>query len=246
MLPYMGLLGAILLTQAGGLAAQEAVPRKARPSTTPKDSPVREQWQAAGERGAVVAGGAEAVEAGLEILKAGGNAADAAAATLLALAVTDAHLYCFGGEVPILVHDAARGTVEVIAGQGGAPKLATREAFADHGGIPVEGLLPAAVPGAPDAILTLLDRAGTKRFEEIAAPTLKILDRAEFPWHQDFARTLGIMIAAEETIARPTHRPPPRIRRILPRPHRPRSRRLVAPGRRLPPLRRPRPPHHPH
>src|SRR5205807_330602 len=79
------------------------------------------EWSAAGKNGAVAAGGAGAVEAGLELLKAGGNAADAAAATILALSVTDSNAFCFGGEVPILVYDAKRGVVEVLCGQGAAP-----------------------------------------------------------------------------------------------------------------------------
>ena len=46
-------------------------------------------WQAASKRGAVAAGGADAVAAGIEILEQDGNAADAAAGTILALNVTD-------------------------------------------------------------------------------------------------------------------------------------------------------------
>src|SRR5438132_12019914 len=64
--------------------------------------------EAAGSQGAVSAGGAEAVAAGLEILKRGGNAADAGTATILALSVTDSGGFCFGGEVPIIVYDARR------------------------------------------------------------------------------------------------------------------------------------------
>ena len=72
-----------------------------------EDAPTdRGDWQAEGHSGAVTAGGREAVAAGLEILKSGGNAADAAAATILALSVTDSRSFCFGGEVPILVYDA--------------------------------------------------------------------------------------------------------------------------------------------
>src|SRR6266540_4843431 len=87
-------------------------------------------WSASGKRGAVAAGGAEAVAAGMEVLKAGGNAIDAAVATILALSVTDSSAFCFGGEVPILVYDAKRRVVEVLCGQGAAPRLATRERFA--------------------------------------------------------------------------------------------------------------------
>src|SRR5262245_38640761 len=70
-------------------------------------------WHAIGSHGAVAAGGQEAVDAGIRILKGGGNAADGAAATILALSVTDATSFCFGGEVPILAYDAKRGVVEV-------------------------------------------------------------------------------------------------------------------------------------
>src|SRR5262245_38945405 len=103
-------------------------------------------WKASGTHGAVAAGGQAAVDAGITILKAGGNAADAAAATILALSVTDSGSFCFGGEVPIVIYDAKRGTVEVLCGLGAAPRLATQEHFA-KGGIPGKGVEPAAVPG---------------------------------------------------------------------------------------------------
>lgn len=133
-------------------------------------------------------------------LEGGGNAVDAAAATILALIVTDANSFCFGGEVPILIHDAKRGTVERIASQGAAPRLTTREYFRTHGGkIPLEGIEAATAPAALDAIPTALDRSGTRSFAEIAAPTLTILDRGERPWHRDLATTIRRLIAAEAT-----------------------------------------------
>jgi gamma-glutamyltranspeptidase/glutathione hydrolase len=154
-------------------------------------------WQASGHKGAVAAGGPEAVEAGIEILRGGGNAADAAVATILALSVTDSRSFCFGGEVPILVYDARRQVVEVVCGQGVAPRLATREYFAAHGGIPGSGVEAAAVPGALGACLTTLDRYGTRTFAEVAAPTLRLLDRHSQPWHADLAQTLRRLIEAE-------------------------------------------------
>src|SRR6266404_1382746 len=114
------------------------VTRLAQPITALADEELPGS-EATGTNGAVSAGGAEAVAAGLEILKGGGNAADAAAATILALSVTDSGGFCFGGEVPIIVYDARRRVVEVLAGQGAAPRLATREYFATRGGIPGKG-----------------------------------------------------------------------------------------------------------
>ncbi|MFO0959734.1 MAG: gamma-glutamyltransferase [Isosphaeraceae bacterium] len=189
---------AVLLVSATTQAI--AQDRTARPTRPPRgeDLPT---WQATGMKGAVVAGGSEATSAGLEVLQAGGNAADAAVATLLALTVTDAHLACFGGEVPILIYDAATGSIDVIAGQGAAPALATREHFTSTGSgrIPLRGIEPAAVPGYLDACLTALDRRGTMTFARVAAPTLKLLDRGEYPWHADLAKTLRIVCDAEKS-----------------------------------------------
>src|SRR5262245_32154380 len=124
-------------------------------------------WHGSGTNGAVAAGGQEAVAAGIRILKDGGNAADGGAATILALSVSDATSFCFGGEVPILVYDAKRGVVEVIAGQGAAPRLATQQHFDTSAGIPARGVESAAVPAALDAVLTLLDRYGTMTFSQV-------------------------------------------------------------------------------
>ena len=164
----------------------------------------RTDWQAEGTHGAVAAGGRDAVAAGLEILKQGGNAADSAAATILALSVTDWRSFCFGGEVPILVYDATRQGVTVIAGQGAAPRLATLEHFKGPGGIPARGIEAAAVPAALDACLTLLDRFGTMTFTQVIAPTQALLHQPArpLPWHADFARTLEILVDAEASAPR--------------------------------------------
>src|SRR5262249_52821516 len=64
--------------------------------------------------------------------------------------------------------------------------------------IPGEGLTPAAVPGALDAIVTLLKRHGTRTFGEVAAPALALLDKHEEPWHADLARTIRRLVEAEK------------------------------------------------
>jgi gamma-glutamyltranspeptidase/glutathione hydrolase len=155
-------------------------------------------WQGQGRQGAVSAGGAGSVAAGIEILKAGGNAADGAAATLLALSVTDHTQFCFGSEVPILHFDAKSGAIEVIAGMGTAPKLATLEHFERRGGIPRSGLSAAAVPASLDATCILLARHGTMSFERVVGPTLRLLDRDPQGWRADLARNLRRMVEAEK------------------------------------------------
>jgi len=156
-------------------------------------------WRASGQQGAVVAGGAEAADAALRILRHG-NAADATVAALLVLSVTDSRNFCFGGEVPILFYDAKREAVEVLCGQGVAPALATLEYFQEHKGGRIPGSgdpTTAAVPGALDACLTLLDRHGTATFAEAARPALELLDRHESGWQADLAKTVRRLIEAE-------------------------------------------------
>ncbi|MGP0066410.1 MAG: gamma-glutamyltransferase family protein [Isosphaeraceae bacterium] len=179
----------------GVVEAQEGGGVPVPPPTAPRYA----DWEAVGTQGAVTAGGRDATAAGIEILKRGGNAADAAAATILALSVTDSRSFCFGGEVPIMIYDARTKRVTVIAGQGVAPRLATREEFVRRGGIPLKGIEAAAVPAALDACLTLLDRFGTMTLTQVVTPTRRILGRPSRRelWHADFARTLETLVAAE-------------------------------------------------
>lgn len=140
---------------------------------------------AAGSKGIVVSGKAAATAAGIEILEQGGNAADAGAATLLALAVTSVGAFCIGGEVPLLIYTAADKNVRVLAGQGGAPRDPKAiEWYLEHG-IPGGEVKAAAVPAAVDAIVTLLGRYGTRSFAEVVEPTLKILDSGGPTWYID-------------------------------------------------------------
>jgi gamma-glutamyltranspeptidase/glutathione hydrolase len=182
---------------AADLAIGQDTSKVASPSPAGPRAGPRARWQASGHTGAVAAGGLAAVEAGLEILKSGGNATDAAVAVILALSVTDATSFCFGGEVPILIYGAWTRDVTVIAGQGAAPRLATRQHFAARGAIPNRGIEAAAVPAALDACLTALDRFGTMTFSQVVAPTLRLLDRGRVAWHADLARTLRELAAAE-------------------------------------------------
>ncbi|WP_189781220.1 gamma-glutamyltransferase family protein [Streptomyces capitiformicae] len=107
--------------------------------------------------------------AGMATLEAGGNAFDAAAATGFVLQVVEPHLNGPGGDVPILLFDAASGRTQVICGQGPMPRAATPAAFRTLGlpRIPGSGLLPATVPGAFGAWLRLLEEHGTMRLGQV-------------------------------------------------------------------------------
>src|SRR5512141_909942 len=134
------------------------------------------QHAASGSKGMVVSGRAAATAAGIRMLEQGGNAADAGAATLLALSVTQVGAFCIGGEVPVLIYDAARKDVKVLSGQGAAPLDPKAIDWYLQNGIPGGEVRAAPVPAALDLIVTLLKRNGTRTFSEIAEPTLAILD----------------------------------------------------------------------
>jgi len=106
--------------------------------------------------------------------------ADAAATTMLVQTVVEARLFCFGSEVPIIVYDSDRDVVEVIVGLGAAPQLATRQWFVENRDGVIQGrgdIANCVVPGFLDAVLTLLDRYGTRSFAECSKPMLAELKR---------------------------------------------------------------------
>jgi gamma-glutamyltranspeptidase/glutathione hydrolase len=140
---------------------------------------------AAGSRGVIVSGKPAATAAGIKILEQGGNAADAGAATLLALSVTSVGAFCVGGEIPILVYSADQKNVKLLEGQGEAPRDPKAIAWYMKNGIPDGDVKAAAVPGTIDVVVTLLKLYGTKSFEQVVQPTLAILDAGGPTWYID-------------------------------------------------------------
>jgi gamma-glutamyltranspeptidase / glutathione hydrolase len=140
---------------------------------------------ASGNHGVIVSGKPAATAAGIKILEQGGNAADAGAATLLALSVTYVGAFCVGGEIPILVYSADQKTVKLLEGQGEAPRDPKAITWYMKNGIPDGDVKAAAVPSTIDAVVTLLKLYGTKSFQEVVQPTLAILDAGGPIWYID-------------------------------------------------------------
>jgi gamma-glutamyltranspeptidase/glutathione hydrolase len=156
-------------------------------------------WRGSGKGGAVAAGREEAVAAGLTLLEQGGNAADAAAATLLALAVTDYGLFAMGGEVPLLIYDARKREVKVLCGLGRAPLDPEAIKWYYENGIPSGGDMKSApTPGAVDLCVTLLKLYGTRSFEQAVTPVLELLDAGGEDWYPRLAITLRKLVEAEQ------------------------------------------------
>ncbi len=108
------------------------------------------------------------------VLERGGNAFDAAVAGGFVLQVVEPHLNGPGGEVPILLWSERLGQTQAIKGQGVAPAEASAEAFRRLGfeQVPGIGMLPATVPGAFGAWMTMLREHGTWSLAEVLAPAI--------------------------------------------------------------------------
>lgn len=123
-------------------------------------------------------------EAGVHILRAGGNAFDAAVAAALAEGVLNPHMHTFGGELSALAYSATDNKVFSINGNTVAPKAATIEWFQqnDIKLIPASGVLSAGPCAAPDAFISVLQRFGTCSFAQVVESALELAESG-FPMH---------------------------------------------------------------
>lgn len=123
-----------------------------------------------------------AAEAGVSILKKGGNALDAAIATSLALSVVEPMSTGIGGDAFLLYRCAADGQIYGVNGSGRCPENLTFDALRARGidGIPTHGLPSVTVPGAIDAFAEVLERHGTRSLAEVLEPAIHYAD-AGFP-----------------------------------------------------------------
>ena len=145
-----------------------------------------------GTKGCVTTSNYLATTAGFEILVAGGNAFDAAAATGLALHVVEPHMNGIGGEAPALVYSSRQKKVFAISGQGTAPAAATPQFFLDQGIelIPGDGFLPATVPASFDVWVTLLAKFGTMSLQRVLTPAIRLAERG-FPVYPTLERNIN-------------------------------------------------------
>jgi gamma-glutamyltranspeptidase/glutathione hydrolase len=127
-----------------------------------------------GTRGMVAAEHPLEAIAGFEILKAGGNAFDAAAAVFYMTTVVEQHQAGMGGDAFILAYVADRDRVTFINGTGPAPERATIAFYAEQGGIPDAGPLSTDVPGAVGGFDLMLRQYGTMSYSDIVALAVKV------------------------------------------------------------------------
>jgi gamma-glutamyltranspeptidase len=124
-----------------------------------------------GRNGAVGANHPLATQAGLDTLRAGGNAVDAAVAIALALGVVEPMMSGLGGDGFYHVHIAATDDALVYNGTGPAPLAATPSAFPD--GMALRGPRSASVPGSLAALGAMHAAHGRLGWDRLAAPAIE-------------------------------------------------------------------------
>ena len=126
-----------------------------------------------GRRGMVCTGNPLAAQAGLEILKMGGNAIDAAIATAAALTVVEPTANGIGSDAFALVW--VKGELYGLNASGYSPAAMTLEALQERGykEMPVLGMLPVTVPGTPAGWAELSKRFGKLPFEALMEPAAR-------------------------------------------------------------------------
>ncbi|MCC7255882.1 MAG: gamma-glutamyltransferase [Dokdonella sp.] len=115
-----------------------------------------------------------ATQVGLDVLKRGGSAVDAAIAANAALGLMEPVSNGVGGDLFAIVWDAKTKKLYGYNGSGRSPKSLTLAWFKEHGysAIPPLGPLPVSVPGAVDGWFALHGRFGKLPMKDVLAPTI--------------------------------------------------------------------------
>jgi len=167
-------LAAVAVTVLAGLVGS-AVPATA--AYPPPKVPT-----AVGYGGAVSTVDPDATRIGLEVLRSGGNAVDAAVAAAAALGVTEPYSAGIGGGGFFVYYDASTRRVQTIDGRETAPQAFTETVFTE-GGVTIpfpEAMtsgLSVGVPGTPETWDTALDRWGTRSLRQSLRPASRLARR---------------------------------------------------------------------
>ncbi|MFF2654610.1 gamma-glutamyltransferase [Streptomyces sp. NPDC058045] len=149
--------------------------------------------------------------AGLQVLRDGGSAVDAAIAVNATLGVVYPHMTGPGGDAFWLIHDAATGSVQALNGSGRSGAAATRDFYTSKGltEIPSRGPLAAVtVPGAVDSWCTAHERHGRL--------PLSALLRAAIDYARDGFPVCDSYAACASDVAEVLHAHPLTSRTLMP------------------------------
>ncbi len=129
---------------------------------------------AMGRRGMIATSQPLASSAGLDVLRHGGNAVDAAVTAAAVLSVVEPAMTGLGGDLFAIVHDGRTGRLAGLnaSGRTGREAAPDRLLRAGHSRVPARGPLSVTVPGAVDGWSELLARHGTLALAEALAPAI--------------------------------------------------------------------------
>lgn len=154
---------------------------------------------ATGTQGAVVSVDQRATQIGIEVLKAGGNAVDAAVATAAALGVTDPFSAGVGGGGFMVIYQPDRGTVVTLDGREEAPAATLPDLFRDPDNVTGEPLpffpnrissgRAVGVPGTPLNWATAVARYGTRSLADLLQPAIALAETG-FTVDETFAQQI--------------------------------------------------------
>ena len=154
---------------------------------------------------------------GLDILKRGGNAVDAAIAMAAVLNVTEPHMTGIGGDAFAMIDSSKTKTLQALNASGRAPRALTVDHFASRkmATMAMTGMEPITVPGAFDGWITLLDKHGTMKLADLLAPAIgyaeegfPVADTTSADWAPEVAK-LKTTPAASSTYLVNGGAPPP-------------------------------------
>src|SRR6202030_550728 len=133
----------------------------------------------------------------IEVLRAGGTAADAAVAASALLAVIEPQSTGIGGDCFALVQPRGEGKIVAYNGSGRAPKAATAEWYLERNmrAIPLTSAHSVSIPGAIDAWATILRDHGKLGLDALLQPAIKaaeegyvVAPRIAFDWKNGFEK----------------------------------------------------------
>jgi gamma-glutamyltranspeptidase/glutathione hydrolase len=183
------------------IAAVAAPPATVAPVVRPAVRPAA--LASAPRRAAIASSHPLATAAGFEVLRAGGNAFDAAVAISAALAVVEPTSSGLSGGGIYLLHRQRDGLEVAIDAREFAPAAATRDMYLDSQGNPVPGLstdsaLAAGIPGEPAGMALLAARYGRLPVARSLAPAIR-LARDGFPLSKHLQDGLNARLAQFKT-----------------------------------------------
>jgi gamma-glutamyltranspeptidase/glutathione hydrolase len=171
LLSVVTILGVLVMGTHGSLSSGRA---RGAEYDRPLGNPHQSRSAVVAKHGIVASSVPLASEVGLDILKAGGNAADAAIATNAMLGLTEPMSCGIGGDIFVIYWDNKTQKLYGLNGSGRSPYTLTRDVFKQKGlnSIPGDGVLSWSVPGCVAGWEDLRARFGSKPLAELLAPSI--------------------------------------------------------------------------